>query len=242
MTSALLTQFQPAPFAPALDRRLAGAAAVVLVHAALIAIYLATRQAPLEQPDAARVNIKWIALPAPALPAPTIVRRAPSPGPRPAPVPVPPAVAIVSTPPALVSEPAPSAPADALRPPRAAAIREQALRSAGSIDRALRKENRPYIVAPLDSPQIRMRAGMEQAHAMVPPRLWEAPRIEELVNQTGNGERRTRVVGALGTYCITELAPTASIDKVEQEGKTRVTTCPPHEAPATQQNWRTARD
>jgi hypothetical protein len=119
---------------------------------------------------------------------------------------------------------------------------ENALRSAGSIDRALRKENQPYITAPLDSPQIRMRNGLGQAHAMAPRRLWEAPKIDELVNNTGDGARRTRVISGNGTYCITERSPTTSIDRIEKHGKLRLTNCPQHEDPAKQQEWRTARD
>lgn len=119
---------------------------------------------------------------------------------------------------------------------------ERARRSAGAVDRAMRKENRPYIVAPLDSPQIRMRHGMERAHDMVPPKLWEAPKVEELVNQTGDGTRRTRVITAGGAYCITERATNTSIDTIERHGKLRLTNCPQHEGTATQQAWRTARD
>jgi hypothetical protein len=52
---------------------------------------------------------------------------------------------------------------------------------------ALRKENTPYIVAPLDSPEIRMRKKMERAAQLAPNRLWEAPKTEELVNDTGDG-------------------------------------------------------
>lgn len=119
---------------------------------------------------------------------------------------------------------------------------ERARRSAGAVDRAMRKENRPYIVAPLDSPQIRMRNGMERAHDMVPPKLWEAPKVEELVNQTGDGTRRTRVISGGGAYCITERATNTSIDTIERHGKLRLTNCPQHEDTATQQAWRTARD
>jgi hypothetical protein len=119
---------------------------------------------------------------------------------------------------------------------------ERARRSAGAVDRAMRKENRPYIVAPLDSPQIRMRNGMARAHAMAPPALWEAPQVEELVNQTGDGARRTRVVTGAGTYCISERATNTSIDTIERHGKLRLTNCPQHEDTATQQAWRTARD
>jgi hypothetical protein len=140
--------------------------------------------------------------------------------------------------------PAPSpAPAPATAPaPNAAQILQQAKRDIGSIDKALRKENRPYIAAPPDSPQIRLRNGIEQAHEMAPNRLWEAPKVEELVNDTGDGARRSRVITGGGTYCVTERSPATSIDMIEKHGKLRITSCPQHEQPATKQEWRTARD
>jgi hypothetical protein len=119
---------------------------------------------------------------------------------------------------------------------------EQAKRDIRGIDKALRKENRPYIAAPLDSPQIRLRKGMELANELAPNRLWEAPKVEELVNNTGDGARRSRVITGGGTYCVTERATNTSIDMIEKHGKLRLTNCPEHEEPAKQQAWRTARD
>ncbi len=119
---------------------------------------------------------------------------------------------------------------------------EKARRSAGAVDRALRKQNNPYIIAPLDSPEMRMKRGMAEAHALAPPRLWEAPKITELVNQTGDGMRRDRVVGANGTYCLSERATNASVETIERHGKLRITNCPQHESTANDQEWRTARD
>jgi len=126
--------------------------------------------------------------------------------------------------------------------PPAETILEKARRSAGAVDRALRQQNQPYIVAPLDSPQIRMRNGMERAHALAPPGLWEAPKVDELVNQTGDGARRSRVITGSGTYCITERSPATNVEMIEHHGKQRFATCPQHEDAATQQAWRTARD
>jgi hypothetical protein len=243
MTSALLPQFQPAPFARAPDRRVAGAAAMLLVHAALVLIYLATRQAPREQPDGTRMDVQWITLPtlpAARAPAPTLVPRAPSLTPRPAPAP--PAMAVLPAPTAAETAPTPAPAAAAAPVPAGDTILEKARRSAGSVDRAMRQENRPYIVAPLDSPQMRMRSSMEKAHALAPPKLWEAPKVEELVNQTGDGARRTRVITALSTRCITERSPVTNVEMIEMHGKLRLTNCPQHEDTATQQAWRTARD
>jgi hypothetical protein len=88
-----------------------------------------------------------------------------------------------------------------------------------------------------------MRKKMERAAQLAPNRLWEAPKTEELVNDTGDGARRTRVITPAGAYCITERAPTTSIDMIEKHGKIRVTDCGTgHEQPASAQAWRTARD
>jgi hypothetical protein len=97
---------------------------------------------------------------------------------------------------------------------------------------------------PPDSPQIRLRQGIETAAELAPNRWYEAPKVQELVNNTGDGARRTRVVTAGGTYCITEVSNRApnSIDLINIWGKQRLTSCPEHETPAKAQAWRTARD
>jgi hypothetical protein len=241
--------------ARAADRRLAGAGVTVLIHVALILGWQMARTLPMAQSEGARSAIQWIRLPAlpphteaaPSAPAEDTRR-----GPRPAPArSTRPGLTTIPTAPTSVAASASEAPGPAAAPassveapakPGAEAIMESARRSAGSIDRGLRKENRPYITAPLDSPQIRMRNGMQQAHDMAPPRLWEAPKIEELVNNTGDGARRTRVITGNGTYCVTERSPATSIDMIEKHGKLRFTSCPQHEQPAKQQEWRTARD
>jgi hypothetical protein len=235
---------------------MAGAAVTVLIHGALILGWQMARTLPPGQSEGARSAIQWIRLP--ALPTHTEAARSALPEdtrrrPRLAPfgharpgltttIPTPPAPAPASASDAPGPATAPAFSAEAPAKPGAEANIENARRSAGSIDRALREENRPYITAPLDSPQIRMRNGMAQAHAMAPNRLWEAPKIEELVNNTGDGARRTRVITGNGTYCVTERAPATSIDMIEKHGKLRFTNCPQHEDPAKQQEWRTARD
>ena len=223
---------------------MAGVAVTLLVHALLLLGWTMARRPPL-QDAGARVAMQWINLPAvkpasaprPAAAPPAAVRRQSLPAPvRPAPAP---AAALTLAP---SPSPAPAVAAPSPAPPAEETIMERARRSVGAVDRAMRKENRPYIVAPLDSPQIRMRNGMERAHDMAPPALWEAPKVEELVNQTGDGTRRTRVITGNGTYCITERATNTSIDTIERHGKLRLTNCPQHEDTATQQEWRTARD
>jgi hypothetical protein len=156
----------------------------------------------------------------------------------PAPAPADNAASVPAPPTANADAPSPAA----AQKPSAAQILERAKREAGSIAKALRKENNPYIAAPLDSPQIRLRRGMEQAAAMAPNRLWEAPKVEELVNNTGDGARRTRVITGNGTYCVTERATNTNVEMIEMHGKLRFTNCPEHEEPSKQQSWRTLRD
>jgi hypothetical protein len=232
------------------DPRSAGLAATLLVHALLILAWQMARtlSAPVVGDDAAML---WLRVPAP-VPAPRIVvvppvqpEAAPTPKPgmplRPVPVPAAQAETPVQTPvPAAVPD-APPVPVESATP-STAAIMDSARRSIGDIDRALRKERQPTIVLPPDSPQLRLRRGIEHAREMAPPRLWEAPRVVELVNNTGDGARRTRVITGNGTYCLTDRAPTTDVEMFEKHGKQRITTCPKDEEPARQQEWRTARD
>jgi len=242
------------------DRRL-GILLTVLVHAALVLGWQAVRRLPPLQAGGERRGIQWIRLPAPRArpPAP-----APAPARAPAPAPARPrprSLALAAPPSSSLSSPSlpvaspnaasspAAAPAASASPTPSAAparsaeqILEQARRDIGKIDKGLRQENRPYIAAPLDSPQIRLRKGMELANELAPNRLWEAPKSEELVNNTGDGARRTRVITGNGTYCITERATNTSVDMIEKHGKLRITSCPAHEEPAKDQAWRTARD
>jgi hypothetical protein len=163
-----------------------------------------------------------VRVPAHAPAQPSAITLLPSPS-----VPVTPAA-----PPAAAAPSASTAPAGTAD---AAALLERARRDAGAVDRALRKENNPYIVAPLDSPQIRLRNGIAAAAHM-------APGMDELVNNTGDGARRTRVVTGGGTYCMTERSPATSIDTIEKHGKWRQTNCSVNESTPNGQAWRTARD
>jgi hypothetical protein len=232
------------------DPRSAGLVATLLVHALLILAWQMARTlpAPVVGNDAAML---WLRVPAPVpVPAPRIVAVPPvqpeaaptrKPGTPLRPVPAAQAETPVQTPvPAPVPD-APPAPVESATP-STAAIMDSARRSIGDIDRALRKERQPTIVLPPDSPQLRLRRGIEHAREMAPPRLWEAPRVVELVNNTGDGARRTRVITGDRTYCLTDRAPTTNVEMIEMHGKQRFTTCPKDEEPARQQEWRTARD
>jgi hypothetical protein len=241
-----------------IDRRL-GLLLTVLVHMALVAGWLAVRTlpAPASQPDGVRSRLLWIPLQLPKLklrePEPAAPRReaaAPRSHSGPA-LSLPPLPVVTPSPApaanARASPAAPAANADATSPaapqkPSAEQILQQAKRDIGSIAKALRKENNPYIAAPLDSPQLRMQQGMERAHAMAKPGLFEAPKIEELVNNTGDGARRTRVITGDRTYCVTERATNTDVEMIEHHGKLRITNCPAHEDIAKPQTWRTLRD
>jgi hypothetical protein len=240
------------------DRRF-GLLLTLFVHVALVVGWQALRSLPAPAPssDDAGSRVLWIPLPLPrplprAAPADKMPARPPAasaastasatphPHARPAPVPATtPAREAVATE-APIAAPAPAQAPDAK--PSAAQILERAKRDAGSIAKALRKENNPYIAAPPDSPQLRLQQGIEDAHAMAPNRLWEAPKVEELVNNTGDGARRSRVITGNGTYCVTERATNTDVEMIEHHGKLRLTNCPKHETPARQQTWRTLRD
>jgi hypothetical protein len=244
-----MTDSYPHPFAtvPA-PRRMTGVAVTILIHALLLLGWHMLRTLPAEQRDEPRAMIQWIDLPAlprreaAPTPAEPVRRTRPDAGSvaqvKPPTRAAAPDTAITVAP----EEPVTAPPAAPPSLPSAETILEKARRSAGAVDRALRKENRPYIVAPLDSPQIRMRNGMARAHDLAPTELWEAPKVEELVNQTGDGARRTRVISGKGTYCITERSPATNVEMIEHHGKQRFTNCPQHEDTANGQAWRTARD
>jgi len=248
------------------ERRSTGLALTMLVHVALLVGWQMSRPAfmPDSGPAPVRTRIQWIRLAPLAAPVP-------KPVPKPEQMPRSPARAAAPITPATPQRTAPSSPAEtpaaqpapvapaapATQPagpqpitpqaapantPSAADILKGAKRDIGKIDRDLRKQNNPYIVLPPDSPQLRMRRGMETAHNLAPPRIWEAPKIEALVNDTGDGARRERVITGNGTYCITDRGINTSIDMIEKHGKQRITTCPQHELPASRQEWRSARD
>jgi hypothetical protein len=242
-----MASFSHSPVHPAADRRLGGLLATVLVHAALVLGWQVARTLPPAPAEVEQPVMQWLHLP-PLMPAPLPAARSveTSPGkqtaraPRPSPLAPASSDAPVAPPPPAATEPPPTV--EPPVQPDAASILDNARRSVGSIDRALRKENNPTIVTPPDSPEIRMRQGMEQARALAPTRLWEAPKVEELVNNTGDGARRTRVITGRGTYCVTERSPVTNVEMIEMHGKIRLTNCPTPEEPAKRQEWRTARD
>lgn len=229
------------------NSRLAGLVVTLLFHAALVAAWPQARKIRLPVQGEADF-VQWVRV-QPRVPG-TAVAETPVDRPRARAAPGP---SMSSAPPAAAQDAtagggpaealtAPAAPAE----PAAASVRgmiEQAMRDAGAMDRAVRKDSKPTIVAPPDSPQIRMANKFREAAALAPNKWYEAPKIVELVNDGGDGARRFRVLTALGIYCITERSPATSIDMIEKHGEQRITNCGhEHEQPANPQEWRTARD
>jgi hypothetical protein len=230
------------------DGRLAGLLVTLLIHAALVVAWQQARKMRLPVQGEAEF-VQWVRI-APRLPAAAATPAATDERPRaqaalgPAaslapPAPARDAVAIdgqaeVATVPAPAPEPVAGG---------ARQMIEQAMRDAGAMDRAVRNDSKPTIVAPPDSQALRMANKFREAAALAPNKWYEAPKIVELVNDGGDGARRFRVLTALGMYCITERSPATSIDMIEQHGRQRITNCGyEHEQPANPQEWRTARD
>jgi hypothetical protein len=239
--------------APRSDRRLAEIGMTVLVHALFILGWQAARQVPPREADVSWVSLRWVPPQVePVLPTAHPALRKPEP--KPAELPRERQAAGVAadrvrTPAVTLetpAEPAPAARAVQAEPAApgisAQEMLERARRDAGAVDRALRKESRPLIVLPRDSPQIRLRKGIETAAELAPNAWYQAPKITELVNNTGDGARRTRVITGNGTYCITDRATTTNVEMIEMHGKMRKTNCSKNEARANPQEWRTTRD
>lgn len=117
---------------------------------------------------------------------------------------------------------------------------ERARRDVGAIDRELRKtRHRNLITAPVVSAHMRMQQGMELAHELAPPGLFEPAKIKEIIDPGGYGRRRYRVITSGGTYCMTYESNRApdGIDSMKNGIKPKITECPPNEQPATDQKW-----
>lgn len=255
---------EPSQFSLAIsERRFVGILAAVLAHAVMITAWQATRQTP-RFDGVEPHSFQWVQLPK-RLPVARAPEKSTDDQPRvsvadgagaKARVPTHPRLqwaaprsvrieepkaATVSPPATSVLEETPLGEAPSVSPHH---ILDQAKRAVGAIDRALRKANSAYIVAPMDSPQIRMRRKIEEAAALAPRHFWEAPKIEEVVNDSGDGTRRTRVTSGGRTYCITERSFATGIDMLEKHGKQMVTDCSrDNEKPVgATQEWRTARD
>jgi hypothetical protein len=182
-------------------RRALPVAITVGLHIVLLLLwrYSTLQQRPAASPDKAPA-IAWIEalkkpkplpLPPPVHTKPTTVPASPSA--RLAPAAPPPLAELPAPVPVPVAPPAPSAPAEG--------IMQRALRDVGKIDKDLRAHSPGgrFSDAPA-TPNAKLVAGIEKATRA--PKLWEAPRIENVQDQGGYDRRIYKVKTALGEYCI----------------------------------------
>ena len=207
---------------PPLPRRAPGLLLIVLLHAGLAYVIVQSRPRIASDENLPQgPAISWLrhTLPAPSkpLPLPSIkpaAARPPrqpmaAPVSRPLPAPTVEQVPAPATPEAITVTPAPSA----------ADILAQAKRDVGKIDRELRKEFPQRGEQKLDDTGFkRMQQGFAEAYAAVPPKWYEASKIEEVGANAAKGSRTYKITSALGTLCVTTGAG--------RNGETMIGNCP----------------
>jgi hypothetical protein len=216
---------------PPLPRRAPGLLLIVLLHAGLVYVIVQSRPRLASDENLPQgPAISWLrhTLPAPPKPLPLPL---PSIKPATARVPRLPSLPIV----APVSRPLPiasvaQAPAPAPAPvtpeaitvtpaPSAAEILAQAKRDVGKIDKDLRKDFPQRGEQKLDDTGFkRMQQGFAEAYAAVPPKWYEASKIEEFGANAARGSRTYKITNALGTLCVTTGAG--------KNGETMIGNCP----------------
>lgn len=208
---------------PPLPRRAPGLLLIVLLHAGLAYVIVQSRPRLASDENLPQgPAISWLrhTLPAPPKPLPGI-KPAAARVPR---LPSLPIVAPVSRPlPAasVAQAPAPATPEAITAPPApsAADILAQAKRDVGKIDRELRKEFPQRGEQKLDDTGFkRMQQGFAEAYAAVPPKWYEASKIEEVGANEARGSRTYKITSALGTLCVTTGAG--------RNGETMIGNCP----------------
>ncbi|WP_150127783.1 hypothetical protein [Janthinobacterium psychrotolerans] len=103
--------------------------------------------------------------------------------------------------------------------PTAADILAQARRDVGQIDKDLRKEFPQQGGQKFDDTAFkRMQQGFADAYAAVPPKWYEASRIEEIGANAARGSHTYKITSALGTLCVTTGAG--------KNGETMIGNCP----------------
>ncbi|WP_338681005.1 hypothetical protein OPV09_07405 [Janthinobacterium sp. TB1-E2] len=209
---------------PSLPRRAPGLLLIVLLHLGFAYIVLQSRPHAVTDENLPQgPAITWLRYTAPAPPKPV---PAPLPGPKPAaarvprlPMPVP-----VSRPlpaPAIEQPPTPVTPEaiTLVPPPSAADILAQAKRDVGKIDKDLRKEFPQRGGEKFDDTGYkRMQQGFAEAYAAVPPKWYEASKIEEIGANEARGSRTYKITSALGSLCVTTRAG--------KQGETMIGMCP----------------
>jgi hypothetical protein len=207
---------------PPLPRRAPGLLLIVLLHAGLAYVIVQSRPRLASDENLPQgPAISWLRHTLPAqskpLPLPSIkpaAARPPrqpmaAPVSRPLPAPTVEQVPAPATPEAITAPPAPSA----------ADILAQAKRDVGKIDKDLRKEFPQRGEQKLDDTGFkRMQQGFAEAYAAVPPKWYEASRIEEVGANEAKGSRTYKITSALGTLCVTTRAG--------KQGETMIGMCP----------------
>ncbi len=210
---------------PPLPRRAPGLLLIVLLHAGLAYVIVQSRPRLASDENLPQgPAISWLRHTLPAPPKPL-----PLPGIKPAAARLPrlpslPIVAPVNRPlPAasMAQAPAPATPEAITAPPApsAADILAQAKRDVGKIDRELRKEFPQRGEQKLEDTGFkRMQQGFAEAYAAVPPKWYEASKIEEVGANEARGSRTYKITSALGTLCVTTGAG--------RNGETTIGNCP----------------
>ncbi|KAB8047345.1 hypothetical protein GCN78_22615 [Janthinobacterium rivuli] len=211
---------------PPLPRRAPGLLLIVLLHVGFAYLVLQSRpRVPTDENLPQGPSITWLRHTLPAAPKPVPVPL-PSTKPaaaRPPRLPGPMSISRSLPPPAVEQIPAP-APATPqaitlVAPPSAAAILAQAKRDVGKIDRDLRKEFPQRGEQKLEDTAFkRMQQGFAEAYAAVPPKWYEASKIEEVGANEAKGSRTYKITSALGTLCVTTRAG--------KNGETMIGNCP----------------
>lgn len=205
---------------PSLPRRAPGLLLIVLLHVGLAYVVLQSRpRAVADETLPQGPAITWLRYTSLAAPKPL---PAPLPSPKPATARMPrmPAPISRSLPPPA-AEPAPATPEaiTAVAPPSAADILAQAKRDVGKIDKDLRKEFPQRGGEKFDDTGFkRMQQGFAEAYAAVPPKWYEASKIEEIGANEAKGSRTYKITSALGSLCVTTRAG--------KQGETMIGMCP----------------
>lgn len=209
---------------PPLPRRVPGLLLIVLLHVGLAYMVLQSRPRAVTDENLAQgPAITWLRHTLPAPPKPVSV---PAPSAKPAAVrpqrqPMPAPSNHPLPPPAIEQAPAPATPEaiTVVPPPSAADILAQAKRDVGKIDKDLRKEFPQRGGEKFDDTGYkRMQQGFAEAYAAVPPKWYEASKIEEIGANEARGSRTYKITSALGTLCVTTRAG--------KSGETMIGMCP----------------
>ncbi|WP_146009837.1 hypothetical protein [Janthinobacterium sp. ROICE36] len=207
---------------PTLPRHAPGLLLIVLLHLGLAYVVLQSRPRLATNENLPQgPAIAWLRHTLPAPPKPVAL---PSAKPAPARLPRPRMPAPVSRPlpaPSIEQAPAPATPEaiTLVAPPSAADILAQAKRDVGKIDRDLRKQFPQRGEQKRDDTGFkRMQQGFAEAYAAVPPKWYEASKIEEIGSNASKGSHTYKITSALGTLCVTTRAG--------KQGETMIGMCP----------------